>query len=613
MPITVPPRGVRKVSELITQNKRALILSEEDASKLNWADIPVSTLKINSKTGIMSVKIEGESDWVPAGIKNDGTLVIAKDGKVNIENFTIKEVDHSRKTFSYILESGDVRHSIIDDKYGFVFNLEAGSYQIDRNQVEVIIDDILIRSKTSGGLFEISENKIGIKDILVKDQEITIKYNCALRIGNPYPRFFLNSNEPDAKLAEIGDFWLDYDATMEQELGLSETEPNPDEVSRRVNWNDIIGRPDTLYGMGIKDKVSYQGHTHQKTDIVDFPTSMRANGGNADTVNGFTANSNKPGTLAVIGGDGKLPASMIPAVKVSNIVDFPTSMRANGGNADTVQGLMPRGNNPGTLAIIQNDGKLPATILPRRSRADIVDFPTSMPANGGNADTVRGVTVDGHRPNTLVVLDGNGKIPLSLIYNHRHSIDDIDGLRQEFDNRFRNVNANTLNGFSFSQIMDKIKNLDSKVNDNLLHRLSGRERPGVIIPLIDWERMKQENGGQDVRNIINTAAGIVAYGGDTNFGGRYPKGTIILKQSYKNFDKILVCCTNDGGDYSYSKVWDKWELEFVFANSFRFEIAISRHSHWQIRGNNIASLSTETLWRGYEQNCGVVEIYGINY
>nr|DAK26762.1 MAG TPA: hypothetical protein [Caudoviricetes sp.] len=312
MPITVPPRGVRKVSELVTQNKRALILSEEDASKLNWADIPVSTLKINSKTGIMSVKIEGESDWVPAGIKNDGTLVIAKDGKVNIENFTIKEVDHSRKTFSYTLESGDVRHSTIDDKYGFVFNLEAGSYQIDRNQVEVIIDDILIRSKTSGGLFEISENKIGIKDTLVKDQEITVKYNCALRIGNPYPRFFLNSNEPDAKLAEIGDFWLDYDATMEQELGLSETEPNPDEVSRRVNWNDIIGRPDTLYGMGIKDKVSYEGHTHKKTDITDFPTSMRANGGNADTVNWFTANNNQPGTLTILDSNGKIPLSTLP-------------------------------------------------------------------------------------------------------------------------------------------------------------------------------------------------------------------------------------------------------------------------------------------------------------
>lgn len=443
MPHTVPPRGVRKVSELITQNKRSLILSEEDASKLNWADIPVSTLKINSKTGIMSVKLEGESDWVPAGIKNDGTLVIAKDGKVNVENYIIREVDHSRKTFSYALESGDVRHSIIDDRYGFVFNLETGSYQIDRNQIEVIIDDILIRSKTSGGLFEISENKIGIKDTLVKDQEITIKYNCALRIGNPYPRFFLNSNEPDAKLAEIGDFWLDYDATMEQELGLSDTEPNPDEAFRRVNWDDINGRPNTVYGYGITDKISYEGHVHRKVDITDFPSSMKANGGNADTVNGLTADVNKPNTLAILDGEGKISPSAIPGLRTSQIIDFPSALPANGGNADTVQGLMPNNNNPDTLAIVQGNGKLPASILPKRTRADIIDFPSSLPANGGNADTVKGFTVDANRPRTLAIVGDDGKIPASIL--PRRSWADITNRPASFP--ARGGNADTVRGY----------------------------------------------------------------------------------------------------------------------------------------------------------------------
>ena len=311
MPNTILPRGVRKVSELITQKGRALILSEEDANKLNWADIPVSTLKINPKTGIMSVKLEGESDWVPAGIKNDGTICIAKDGKIIIENFTIKNINFAQKTFSYTLESGDVRSSTIDNKYGFVFRLEAGSYQPERNQIEVIIDDILVRSKASGGVNEISETSFGIKDSLVAGQEVTAKYSCVLRIGSPYPRFFLGNNKPDLKLAEIGDFWLDYDATMEKEVN-SDPEANPKEVSKRVNWSDIVGRPDTLYGMGIKDKVSYEGHAHKKTDITDFPTSMRANGGNADTVNWFTANNNQPGTLAILDSNGKIPLSTLP-------------------------------------------------------------------------------------------------------------------------------------------------------------------------------------------------------------------------------------------------------------------------------------------------------------
>ena len=39
------PRGVRKVSELIIQNGRALIITEEDANNLSWEDIPNGTLK----------------------------------------------------------------------------------------------------------------------------------------------------------------------------------------------------------------------------------------------------------------------------------------------------------------------------------------------------------------------------------------------------------------------------------------------------------------------------------------------------------------------------------------------------------------------------------------
>lgn len=45
----------------------------------------------------------------------------------------------------------------------------------------------------------------------------------------------------------------------------------------------------TLYENGVK--VSIDGHTHTKSQITDFPTSLPANGGNADTVDNFHANS----------------------------------------------------------------------------------------------------------------------------------------------------------------------------------------------------------------------------------------------------------------------------------------------------------------------------------
>lgn len=311
MPNVTPPRGVRKVSELITQHGRTLIISEEDASKLSWEDIPVSTLKVNPNTGVISVKLEGQTDWVPAGIKNDGTISLVKDSKIVTENYTIASVDTANKTFSYTLEDGSVRHSVIDDTKGFIFDLEIGSYQPERNQIEAVIDDILLRSKASGGLVEVSEIKVGIKDPLVVGQEVTLKYITTFRVGNPYPRFFLNANEPDPKLAETGDFWLDYDATLANEMG-GDSEPDPSIINRRIYWDDISGKPDTLYGFGIKDRVSLEGHRHRRADIIDFPTSMKANGGNADTVGGYRVGGNSPNTIAVLESDGKLPLSAIP-------------------------------------------------------------------------------------------------------------------------------------------------------------------------------------------------------------------------------------------------------------------------------------------------------------
>lgn len=337
MPNVIPPRGVRKVSELITQHGRTLIISEEDASKLSWADIPVSTLKVNPNTGVISVKLEGQTDWVPAGIKNDGTICLVKDSKIVTENYTIKSVDSANKTFSYTLESGDVRNSVIDDTKGFIFELENGSYQPERNQIEAVIDDILLRSKASGGLVEVSEIKVGIKDPLVVGQEVTLKYVTTFRVGNPYPRFFLNSNEPDPKLAETGDFWLDYDATIASEMG-GDNEPDPSVVKRRIYWDDISGKPDTLYGFGIKDRVSLEGHRHRRADIIDFPTSMRANGGDADTVGGFSVGGNRPNSIATLDSSGKLPSSAIPAHRhsVDEIDGLRSTLNDNAARVDQV-------------------------------------------------------------------------------------------------------------------------------------------------------------------------------------------------------------------------------------------------------------------------------------
>lgn len=52
-----------------------------------------------------------------------------------------------------------------------------------------------------------------------------------------------------------------------------------------VPWNGVTGKPSTY---------TPSSHTHTKSQITDFPTSMPANGGNASTVNGYTVNANVP-------------------------------------------------------------------------------------------------------------------------------------------------------------------------------------------------------------------------------------------------------------------------------------------------------------------------------
>ena len=343
-------RGVRKVNETITQEGRALILTEAEADKLLWDDIPVGSIRINEKNGTWSVKIEGETGWVPGGIKNDGTLNVMKDTRIGIENFIIKqlEVPGSKREFTYYYDVADedhIRHGIIlyknkvgmhgeygqygtfptwaeckrrllleDDmqemnyrntqKVGYVFGLEKGDYALYRNHLKVFIDDILTRTVASGGIKEVSETRFCLtEENLENGMEITAEYIYAFRLGNPYPRTFINKNEPDEKAAEVGDFWLDIDGKV------NDTDPLPDLIDEdgMVGWDRIrpTTRPTSLAGYGITDKVSYQGHKHQKSDIVDFPTSLPANGGRADVATradkadtATTADSAKTATTA---------------------------------------------------------------------------------------------------------------------------------------------------------------------------------------------------------------------------------------------------------------------------------------------------------------------------
>ena len=218
------PKGVRAINENVIQPGRALILTTKDTNDYKWSDIPNGSLFVDDKNGAISVKIEGETNWVPLTdlVKADGTIMIARDSKMVTEVFTIKEVDLENKVFKYENAKGEYRTSVImEDRItggnAFVFKIEEGDYLPFHNLITANINDTLERSAASGGLIEINNKKIALFDNLQIDDEVTLKYAMRIAIGNPYPRTYMCFVEPEDP--EEGDFWLDLNPSPHQEYG----------------------------------------------------------------------------------------------------------------------------------------------------------------------------------------------------------------------------------------------------------------------------------------------------------------------------------------------------------------------------------------------------------
>lgn len=137
----------------------------------------------------------------------------------------------------------------------------------------------------------------------------------------------------------------------------------------------------------------------------------------------------------------------------------------------------------------------------------------------------------------------------------------------------------------------------NKVSDSI----SGHKAP-VMTPLIDWEEMKRQNSNNDVRNINEQTYGII---------GTSRNNPILLKESYKNYDKIfIIFCGNSWGtrrNISY----EVWQLEYLFTTKEAFLLYQQGEAIWMLKSTN----STETKWitHSKSENCGIVEIYGIKH
>lgn len=135
----------------------------------------------------------------------------------------------------------------------------------------------------------------------------------------------------------------------------------------------------------------------------------------------------------------------------------------------------------------------------------------------------------------------------------------------------------------------------NKISDSI----SGHKAP-VMTPLIDWEEMKKQNSNNDVRNINSTSTGII--GTNTN-------NPIILKESYKNYDKIWILVWGASGGQRKNIIYECWQLQALFAMKEHFFLYQFKDNYWSFN----TTLSTETKWVKKDGDGGIIEIYGIKY
>lgn len=269
--------GVRKVYEGILRDGRAIIVTDKNRDNYEWNDIPDGSKFIDTETGLEYVKLKGQSDWVPAHVKNDGTICIAKDAIIETEVFYVKEILDNELVCEK--EDGEIRHFPKTKDGFFVIEIENGTYPMGRNYLSVFINDIFLRTQENEGILEMTPNRFKLLENPAIGMKITVKYYRTIKIGNPYPRIFMKDEDPGVENAEEGDIWIDTDALIDQEGNID----IGDFENGKIPWSMISGTPTTLAGYHISDKVSLQGHLHNKSDIVGFPSTMPANGGNAET------------------------------------------------------------------------------------------------------------------------------------------------------------------------------------------------------------------------------------------------------------------------------------------------------------------------------------------
>ena len=201
-----PTWGIRKLNEYSISKDTAIIITDSEKDNYYWADIPDGSLLVNDKTGNLSIKLTGESDWVPMGIRKDGTDKLVKDAVINVEYYTIVKFELEHNRFYYHDREEITRiGKLIDGKAQF--KVGSGLYIPGTNQLEVLINDTVRCNTLDDSLEEINMKYFQIDaDDIRLGSTVTVRYINYERLSELYPFIFIQERYP--WFFEDKDIWI---------------------------------------------------------------------------------------------------------------------------------------------------------------------------------------------------------------------------------------------------------------------------------------------------------------------------------------------------------------------------------------------------------------------
>lgn len=201
-----PTWGIRKLNEYSISKDTAIIITDSEKDNYYWADIPDGSLLVNDKTGNLSIKLTGESDWVPVGIRKDGTDKLVKDAVINVEYYTIVKFELENNRFYYHDREEITRiGKLIDGKAQF--KVGSGLYIPGTNQLEVLINDTVRCNTLDDSLEEINMKYFQIDaDDIRLGSTVTVRYINYERLSELYPFIFIQERYP--WFFEDKDIWI---------------------------------------------------------------------------------------------------------------------------------------------------------------------------------------------------------------------------------------------------------------------------------------------------------------------------------------------------------------------------------------------------------------------